>query len=352
MPRRIALLLAVAAAAAAGSANAAVPRWPAWICKPGLAKNWCDSNLTTTAVLANGTRHVFRPAVSPQPIDCFYVYPSISTERRPNSDLVVHTGEAYTAVTQAAQFAPDCAVYAPMYHQVTSYAGKDGIAPGNFNLEYMDVLAAWRDYLAHDNHGHGVVLIGHSEGSFILERLLQAGVVPKKLLVSAILLGGDVQVDSSNRFAGLPACSSQTKTGCIVAYSSWDRTPPADAGLQSSGAGKHVLCVNPAAPGSSASATITPWFTGVEVSGIITKQFLPFPETVWISFPDMYTAQCVRQGRRAWLLVKRIPHPGDARETVSEIQGSERGLHPADVNIALTQLVQLVGRQAKAYRHR
>jgi hypothetical protein len=186
-----------------------------------------------------------------------------------------------------------------------------------------------------------VVLIGHSEGSFILERLLRAGEVPKKLLVSAILLGGDVQVDSSNRFAG-----------CVVAYSSWDRTPPADADLETAEAGTHVLCVNPAAPGSNASAPITPWFTGVEVSGIISKLFTPFPKTVWISFPDMYTAQCVRNGQRAWLLVKRIAHPGDARETVSELQGPARGLHPADVNIALTQLVQLVGDQVKSYMRR
>ena len=303
-------------------------------------------------MLENGSRRVFKPSVSRRPIDCFYVYPSVSTEKRPNSDLVIHTAEAYTAVTQAAQFAPDCAVYAPMYNQVTSYAGKDGVPQGSFNLEYTDVLAAWRDYLAHYNHGHGVVLIGHSEGSFILERLLRAGEVPKKLLVSAILLGGDVQVDSSNRFAGFPACSSSTQTGCIVAYSSWDRTPPPNASFESAASGKHVLCVNPAAPGSSAGAPVTPLFTLVEVSGIITKLFKPIPKTVWVSFPNMYTAQCVQQGRQAWLLIKRIPHPGDTRQTVSEIQGPQRGLHPADVNIALTELVQLVGDQVDAYLHR
>ena len=351
MSCRIALGFVVAAIAA-GSAGAAVPRWPVWICRPGLVRNWCDSNLTTTAVLANGTRRVFKPSVSPKPIDCFYVYPSVSVERRPNSDLVIHTGEAYTAVTQAAQFAPDCAVYAPMYHQVTGYAGTNGIAAGSHELEYTDVLAAWRDYLAHYNHGHGVVLIGHSAGAFILEQLLQAGEVPRKLLVSAILLGGDVQVDSSNRFAGLPACSSSTETGCIVAYSSWDRTPPEDASFENAGPGTHVLCVNPAAPGSSASEPITPWFTGVEVSGIVSKLFMPFPKTVWISFPDLYTARCVRQGERAWLLVRRIVHPGDERETVSELHGHEWGLHAADVNIALTQLVRLVGDEVKTYLHR
>ncbi len=31
-----------------------------------------------------------------------------------------------------------------------------------------DVKAAWNDYLARDNKGRGVVLIGHSQGSLIL----------------------------------------------------------------------------------------------------------------------------------------------------------------------------------------
>jgi hypothetical protein len=29
-------------------------------------------------------------------------------------------------------------------------------------LAYADVLAAWRSYLANDNHGRGFVLVGHS----------------------------------------------------------------------------------------------------------------------------------------------------------------------------------------------
>ena len=35
-----------------------------------------------------------------------------------------------------------------------------------------DVEAAWDDYLARDNKGRGVVLIGHSQGSGILKQLI------------------------------------------------------------------------------------------------------------------------------------------------------------------------------------
>ena len=40
-------------------------------------------------------------------------------------------------------------------------------------IAYGDVRDAWRDYLAHDNHGRGVVLIGHSQGAGMLTQLVK-----------------------------------------------------------------------------------------------------------------------------------------------------------------------------------
>ena len=37
---------------------------------------------------------------------------------------------------------------------------------------YADVREAWRTYLRKYNHGRGVVLIGHSQGSFVLRQLI------------------------------------------------------------------------------------------------------------------------------------------------------------------------------------
>ena len=39
-------------------------------------------------------------------------------------------------------------------------------------LGYDDVRDAWNYYLQHDNHGRGVVLIGHSQGAYVLAALL------------------------------------------------------------------------------------------------------------------------------------------------------------------------------------
>jgi hypothetical protein len=84
--------------------------------------------------------------------------------------------------------------------------------------------------------------------------------------------------------------------------------------------------------------------------GIVTP--LPqSPGTFWLSLPGLYTARCVQQGTRSWLLVSRTGTPGDTRPTAEAILGPSMGLHAADVNIALGELIGLVRAEAHAYGH-
>jgi hypothetical protein len=87
-----------------------------------------------------------------------------------------------------------------------------------------------------------------------------------------------------------------------------DRTPPASANFQhANNSSQHVLCVNPAAL-SGGNAPITPIFAGINPQGIV-----PYGRVYvthhWVEFPGLYTAKCIRNGSRAWLLVSRITHP-------------------------------------------
>jgi len=330
-----------------------VPHWKAWLCMPGAPDDWCAVNLTTTVIPASGsvTNAPVSVAANP-PIDCFYLYPTVSEEMQPNSDLVVMPEERETAITQAAYFSHVCRVYAPMYHQVTAYAGESvmgvSIPQGNYAEEYDDIRAAWADYVAHYNDGRGVVLIGHSEGSFLFEKLIDKEFASfKKVFVGAILLGGDVNVDSQNRFDGIPPCTSIGQTGCMVAYSSWDHTPPAGTWQMEASGGDHVLCVNPAALGGG-SAVIDTIFAGINPQGIVpdTSKYVAYH---YVEFPDRYTAKCVRQGQRAWLLVTPTHVKGDTRPVVKEVLGPGRGLHPADVNLTLGNLVSIVAAQSKSW---
>lgn len=59
-----------------------------WLCRPG-RQDACAIDLTTTVVAADGklTRETW--AVNPNaPIDGFYVYPTVSNDPSPNSDMI------------------------------------------------------------------------------------------------------------------------------------------------------------------------------------------------------------------------------------------------------------------------
>lgn len=337
-----------------GLATASVPYWKVWLCKPGIAIDYCRANLNTTVIYANGANALDTiPIPKNRPVDCFYVYPTVSMEKRGNADLRIQIEEKAIALTEAAEFEHVCRMFAPMYRQVPGDG--DSYHP-NYGLEYDDVLAAWRDYLAHDNDGRGVVLIGHSEGSFVLKELIQKQIersaTERKLLISAILVGGDVTVkdgsDEGGDFTSVPACQSKTQTGCVVAYSTWDRTPPKNAAFQYAASGQRVLCVNPAAPGGG-SAPITPLFPWFDSNGLGLNWTTPPVSTVFMAFPGLYTARCVEQGNRAWLLVSRVTGPTDPRPMAQEVLNPTWGLHAADVSIDLANLIVLVQSESKAW---
>jgi pimeloyl-ACP methyl ester carboxylesterase len=329
------------AAATSGSA-ADAPRWKVWLCKPDLQVNWCNVDMRVTEIAANGKRHVdFGPQVVRQRVDCFYLYPSLPGN---TTNLKIDDSEKQVAIIQAARFGQACRVFAPMYRQSPD------------ETAYADSLAAWRDYLAHSNHGRGVVLIGHSQGAYVLERLIQEHVerrpAVRKLVVSAILLGGSVSVkkgsDTGGTFTRLPVCRRPRQAGCIVAYSTWGRTPPPDASFEHvGGPSQQIVCVNPARPGATGKVPITPVFPWFAPEGIVTTDVKV--DTLYVAFRHKYTARCVTKGSRSWLLVEDVGTPGDKRQRVQEVAAPTWGLHAADVNIALEQLVALVRMQAAAW---
>ncbi len=359
------LALCILVGCVAGAARPA-PR-PAgttvWLCRPGAVPDPCIGDLATTVIRADGTTTVEhpRPAARP-PIDCFYVYPTVSPEPTGNSDLTIGLAETVVAQIQASRFSQVCRVYAPMYRQITS-AGLVTPSLHASPLEaYQDVLAAWRDYLAHDNHGRGVVLVGHSQGAYILKHLVSTVVdrspAQRRRLVSAILLGGQVLAGNTSPGAGdfthvprarrprRPAASSPTRA-------SQASHRPTHASAGSSARSVHVLCVNPGRPGAPAGATapITPLFP-TAVTQLMGGPLAAAPATPWVAFPGLYRASCRRTGTASWLQIDHRRRAGDRRPVVGDLLGSTWGLHTVDVNIALQQLVALVGSEAHAYTTR
>jgi predicted small lipoprotein YifL len=356
----------------ANASPSAAPDSTVWLCRPGLAGNPCAGNLDATAFDANG-KSTAKPASSAAdpPIDCFYVYPTVSRQTTVNANLTIDPEERAVAMAQAAQFSQVCRVYAPMYPQLTLDAIK---TPSNINLlsalgAYTGVDSAFKDYMARYNDGRGIVFIGHSQGAMMLIQLLKTEVDPnpetRKLLVSALLMGGNVTVPIGKSvggdFSNIPACASRTQTGCVVAYSSFATTPPADAlfgriataltiGEKSSTVSLQILCVNPAAPGGG-TAALQPYLptTGLEaiLGAAAPKLTAPTP---FVTYPNQYSAHCVTSGGATWLQVDKTAGKVDLRSYVANVQSATWGLHLIDVNIALGDLVALVRAEAGAYR--
>ena len=201
------------------------------------------------------------------PIDCFYVYPTVSNDPTPNSDMIAGPEEKRVIQAQFARFGSQCRVYAPLYRQVTLTALRAGMTGKpmavDIKLPYIDVLDAWNYYLQHDNKGRGVVLIGHSQGSGVLTYLIQNDIEGKPIqsqIISALLLGSRVQVppnkDVGGTFKKMPLCRKTGEIGCIITYASFRSTvPPPENSRFAKGQGDTVAaCTNPAALGGGSGA--------------------------------------------------------------------------------------------------
>jgi len=362
---------AVASAPGGGAAARALEAasTTVWLCKPGQSNDPCAYSPATTTVTAQGTTSVSTPSPSAtaHEFDCFYVYPTVSTEPGPNADLAIQPAEVDAAVAQASQFSQVCNVWAPMYRQATEAALKSGAGfrPSVIATAYDSLLSAWKDYLAHDNDDRPIVFIGHSQGAAMLIKLLRSQVDTspglRKQMVSAIILGGNVQVpvggDVGGSFQNIPTCRSATQTGCVIAYSSFGSPPPRNAVFgrpgqgvslqsgQTTKKGQQVACVNPVTF-SAQAGDLQPLFPRVTSRVRHVKVTTP-----WVSFPSLYTAQCEQGGGASWLQVTPTSVPGDPRPTVSisPLLGPAWGYHLADVNLALGNLLADVGHEEAAY---
>ena len=194
------LLVAALALCALASAGPAAAK-TVWLCKPGLKNDPCTPGLKTTYYSTSYKKvRVGTPKATRHPkIDCFYVYPTVSDQETPFATLSIDPELRSIALYQAARYSQRCRVFAPVYRQAT-VAGLGGARGTSAEAEraYTDVRSAWRTYLRKYNKGRGVVIMGHSQGTFVLRRMVREEVDPKpkvrRKLVSAILLGGNVTV--------------------------------------------------------------------------------------------------------------------------------------------------------------
>jgi hypothetical protein len=241
---------------------------------------------------------------------------------------------------------------------------------------YDDVRDAWNYYLANANHGRGVVLIGHSQGSGVLTQLIKNEIDGKPAqahLVSAILMGTSLAVpkgaDVGGDFKHIALCRAAGQVGCVITYASYrDTIPPPDDSRfgkpRTAGDDLVAACANPAnlaggegelhsylASGNVAIAAATlapaPWVKGKTVT------------TPFVSVPGLLTARCASTPTKNYLAIHVNADPASPR--VGDIVGDiviggqvqkDWGLHLIDANLAMGNLVSIVGQEATAWSAR
>ena len=377
-------LIALAVAAFASPSIAQQPASPApapdyaqpetWLCLPGRL-DACAADQSATIIAANGTQTIepFKPAADPK-FDCFYVYPTVSLDPTPNSDMVAGREEKTVAAFQAARFGKYCRVFAPLYRQITLSALRTVMGGGALTADramaYGDVKAAWDHYLATENKGRGVVLIGHSQGSGMLKELIAREIDGKPVaarIISAMLLGTNVAVPEGKTVGGdfksFPLCTSATQTGCLITYVTFraDAPPPDDSrfGVVPQ-PGMVAACTNPAALGGGKALTDN--YLGTRGAGLGSGIQAPWVKdgpavtTPFVKAPGLLTAECVRSGKFSYLAVTVNADPADPRtDTIAGdvvILGKilpDWGLHLIDMPVAMGNLVELSNTQAKAW---
>ncbi|MEW6206736.1 MAG: DUF3089 domain-containing protein [Acidobacteriota bacterium] len=347
----------------------------AWLCRPG-RQDACAVDLTTTIVHASGKLTTEKWSPNPNaPIDCFYVYPTVSMDQTPNSDMNAGPEELAVIRAQFARFGSQCRTFAPLYRQVTLTALRAGIAGRPMAVDralgYNDVVDAWKHYLEHDNEGRGVVLIGHSQGSGVLTQLIRNEIDGKPIqarIISALLLGTNLPVpkgkDVGGAFQNVPLCRSASQTGCVIAYASFRENvpPPANSRFaRVQNKDMETACVNPAALGGGSGALKAYLSSGGRSLGssaepkpwVMPEQKISTP---FVSVPGLLTAECVSNEKGSYLAVKVHADPKDPRTdditgdvvTGGQVQ-ADWGLHLIDVHLAMGNLVEIVSQQAKSY---
>jgi len=352
----------------AGYASAQFASPSRWLCLPERANDPCKRDMSATEIAPDRSRRVETPAIALAPsVDCFYVYPTVglSLLAGNHDDFSDVSAIEEASLAQAAHFREACALYIPLYRQITIGTYFRGPETKNAALDvaYSDVADAFLHYMATYNRGRKIVLVGHSQGAQMLTRLVQryfdADPTMRAQLLVAILLGGEIQVPegraSGATFANVPLCTTALQTGCVVAFRSHRAQEAVEPRWNTPARGNITACVNP--------ATLD---TGAKGLASLSRSYFPLSKTFrselrdaddattpFLLVRDFYRAECA-EGTSGfhYLAVTAQPRDGDRRRSpvdwaARNVRGIT-GLHVLDFQLAQGDLVEIVRRRAES----
>ena len=168
-----------------------------------------------------------------QAADVFYVYPTVSTISYVDNDSSWFADISLTEVREEANgnqrfnkmLYADYNFYAPYYRQMIfeAYNQPASVLDSLAQIAAKDVNDAFQYYMEHFNQGRPFFLIGHSQGSQMLIKLLKTGMTDeqRKLLVAAYCIGYHVTDEELAAYPeALRPATDSTETGRLVIFNS------------------------------------------------------------------------------------------------------------------------------------
>ena len=334
-----------------------------WLCRPDIEgqADICNRDLSTTIVFADGSTQLEEvPAATDKPIDCFYVYPTVSEDSTDNADLQPGAEIGVTFI-QAARYREVCRMYAPLYRQTTVAALFSGKYddPEISGIAYGDVLDAFKQFIA-SSSGRGFILIGHSQGSTHLIRLIQEEIEAEPYLtdrmIAAHLMGmtvalpNDAEVGAT--FTSTPPCTFDDDINCFVNYVSFRETAPpipgqAFFGLTASD-DTRAACTHPVDLGAGRLA-LDSIFSVAQLQPYSDPALNETITTTFVKLPGLFEGECIEQDGKGYLAITINGDPDDPRVDDVEDFLPGWGLHLIDSPLAQGDMVRLAQKQADTW---
>lgn len=175
-------------------------------------------------------------------VDIFYVYPTIDMTKKPGNTAMTGIDTTFAKSIYSEQvglYAQFGRVFVPYYEQATigvffdpSLAESD--QANYMGIAYKDIEAAFDNYLKNYNNGNKIILMGHSQGAFLVRFLLRKRFdnnpgLRSKLIVA--ISGGEANYSAIGSRTGgslqniktCPPLDSVLECGCLINWRTWKK---------------------------------------------------------------------------------------------------------------------------------
>jgi hypothetical protein len=202
--------------------------------QPAMAKNaWERPEMWISRPGMKGDPARYIPEGSPRlpaqplPVSVFFVHPTSYIDRGAwNASIDDPRSRERAALFvkgMASPFHAASAIWAPRYRQaaIGAFLTDDPRADEAIDLAYGDVLAAFDIFVQSLPERQPIVLAGHSQGAFLLRRLLRdrvAGTPLESRIAAAYVVGWPISIEHDLPLLGLVPCDRPDQAGCVMSW--------------------------------------------------------------------------------------------------------------------------------------